>query len=129
MSELSKILEQVHFTETIDGVEFVLRKVSAEMSLTILGIKTLGIVRGAQSEKDIDDDTASGIMSEVMPKYLKAAMVSPKLGDVTNVEADTITVEDLGPFASKIFMVLFERSGYANLGNFPASSEDTKGEN
>jgi len=129
MSALDQILSKTNFTHDIDGVEFVLRTISAEVSLGIIGTKTLGIIRGSQSKGEMSQEDTIAVLREMMPKYLKAAMVNPRLGDATNIETDTISMDDLGPFAMKVFSVVFERSGYGKLENFPNSSEVTADEN
>jgi hypothetical protein len=120
MNSVDKILEQTQFKETIDGVEFTLRLITAEMAAMVIGNKTLGMVSGGTA-KDIPQDE----IMETVEGYLTACMVSPKMG-YTDPETDTISVDDLGTFAGKILSVVFERSGFERVGNSNGSSEDTE---
>lgn len=129
MSATNDILKRVHFVETIDGVDFTLRRISAGAGLRIIGKKALGIVRGAGgAEKELTEADHLELISEMMPKYLKAAMVSPKLGDTTDADNDTISLDDLGEYAIPVFNAVVKGSGFGEARNFTASPEDTTGE-
>jgi len=126
MNAVETILNKNHFSITVDGVEFVVRKITPQMALSVVGVKAVGIVRGAASPGGPDAETSRKFILEVMPKYLKAAMVNPALGDVTDVVTDTITIDDLGSFAVPLFNEIFEASGYGHLDDFQESSGDMK---
>jgi len=122
MNTVEKILERTQFTEEIDGVEFTLRLITAEVAARVLGAKALGLVKASGGvPKELSEDA---IMSTVT-KYLEACMVSPKIGEVSDPETDTISMDDLGEFAGKILMIVFRKSGFEGVGNFNGSSEDT----
>lgn len=120
---IENILARNNFEQEIDGVTFSLRRITAEMSIKIIGMKSLGMVRGAAAGTPLSPAESLNLVSDMMPKYLEAAMVDPKLGPVTVVEDGVISLEDLGDFALKVFNAVFEKSGYGKLVNFPISSE------
>ncbi len=123
-SVVQRILDRSQFVEEIDGAPFTLRKITAEMSLSIMGKRSLGLIRGAGAKGRLPEDEAVELANDLMPKFLKLGMVIPKLGDVTDPENEVICLEDLGGLARKVFDILFERSGYGKLGNFRGSFEE-----
>ena len=125
MSIVGQIVSEIQFTEDIKGLPFVLRKISAETAFTVIGSKTLGLLRsGKAPAKEI----ASEESIRITVGYLTACMVSPRLGPKTEVEKDTVSLEDLGEFSSLILSAVFKRSGFEELGKSKVSSEDTKEE-
>jgi hypothetical protein len=122
MNSVEQILEKTQFSAVIDGVEFTLRLITAEVATMVIGSKVLGLV-GPEIKTDEIADVDTLRMIE---GYLGACMVSPKLGDASDPEKDTITVEDLGQYAGKILTIVFERSGFERVGNSDISSEDTE---
>lgn len=124
MSIVEQILAKSQFVETIDGLEFRLRVVTAETSARVIGNKVLGMMRSGKAQRDMPQKETDRIARG----YLSACMVSPALGDVSSVEDDTISLEDLGTYAGKILAAVFEKSGFDELENLGESSEGTEEE-
>jgi hypothetical protein len=122
MNSVDKILEQTQYDVTIFGVPFKLRLITAEMAAQVIGNKTLGLVGGGASPENmpVDEimDTVSG--------YLGMCMVSPRFGETSDPETDTISLLDLSKFAGEILSDVFKRSGFERVGNSNGSSEDTE---
>lgn len=121
MNTVEQILERTQFTEKIDGVEFTLRLITAEIAARVIGSKTLGLL-GPESKPETA--TAADVV-KLTEGYLTACMVSPKLGAASDPESDTVSLDDLGEFATKIMNIVFEKSGFGNVENLEAPSEDT----
>ena len=122
MNSVEQILKVTQFTEVIDGVEFTLRLITAEIAARVIGSKTLGLL-GPESKSE---DVIPGDALKLIEGYLQACMISPQLGETSDPEADTITLDDLGLFAGKILTVVFEKSGFERLGKSEGFSEDTE---
>lgn len=122
MSVVDQIIEKTQFTETIDGLEFRLRLITAEIAARVIGNKVLGLMRAGTSSREVPKAEVERITRE----YLELCMVSPKLGTVSSPGNDVISLEDLGLYGEKILLVVFERSGFEGLGNLASSSEATE---
>jgi len=51
MSVVQQIIDQTQFEETIDGLNFKLRLVTAEAAASVLGNKVLGLMRAGTSSR------------------------------------------------------------------------------
>ena len=122
MSIVEKIIDETQFVEEIDGLDFVLRKVTAETAATVIGNKVLGMMRGGASSGELPKEETLRITKG----YLEVCMVSPKFGEESNAKTDTISFNDLGSFPNKILMAVFRESGFEGLGKNNGSSEDTE---
>lgn len=123
LSAVEKILSLSHFEEVIDGVPFILRKITGNLAVEVIGNKTLGLVRGGQVKDGADLPENEVIV--FMEKYLTACMVSPKVAKESNPDTDEISLNDLGEYGPKILQAIFVKSGFGELGNSEASSGDT----
>lgn len=112
MSIVGKILAETQFTEEIDGLPFVLRKVTAEIAAQVIGSKVLGLMRGGVSAKELPPEETIRITEG----YLERCMISPKFGIKSSVEDDTVCLDDLVGFHEKILIAIFEKSGFDKLG-------------
>ena len=126
MSSVDKILDRTQFTEEIDGIGFVLRLITAQVAAQVINNRVLGLVA---SGKTPDAEMEPKRIAELTAGYLTACMVSPKIGEVSDPETDTIAITDLGDYGEKILTIVFERSGFESLGNSSNSSGDTGEEN
>jgi len=124
MNVVEQIIDKTQFTEVIDDLDFRLRIVTAETAAKVIGNKTLGLMRAGGESKELPPQETARICQG----YLEFCMVSPKLGQVSDPEKDTICLEDLGKYAEKILMAIFKRSGFETLGNSAGSSEATGAE-
>lgn len=123
MSIVGKIVDKTQFTEEIDGLPFILRLITAEQAAVVIGNKMLGLMRAGTTSKDLPQEETIRITKG----YLKACMVSPKFDETTDAESDQICLDDLGEYANKVLSIVFERSGFDQLGKSNGSSEDTEG--
>lgn len=122
MSIVGKILAETQFTETIDDLPFVLRIVTAEMAASVIGNKTLGLMRAGTGSKELPKEETLRITKG----YLDICMVSPKFGSESSAETDTISFDDLGSLPDKILTAVFKKSGFESLGKSNDSCEDTE---
>lgn len=98
MSKVGEIINRKTFTHEIDGIEFVMWRLSAKMALRVLGSKLFGMVAAARTASDkqgVAEKIDLKKQREIMEKYLRDAMISPACGDVTDADADIITFDDL----------------------------------
>jgi len=148
MTELStvrKVLRRSQFTLTLgkEGDQddplrtYILRKLTGQLALKIVGTKTFGMVRGAIMEAEKkrsavpeyvpteDEQNEEKLRTyQIMKCYLEVCMVSPRLGPESTAEADVVAFEDLGGDEEEIFAaILKSREVVEDLENFPQSSE------
>ena len=84
------------FTKEIGGVEFVLRRFTAVVSLQVLGSKTFGLIAAessAEIRSDLMQEKADKDWAGFRESICKVCMVSPAIGDKT--EDDSIVYTDL----------------------------------
>jgi len=118
---INKILEQTRFTFTSDdGTEFVLRKLTAQIAIEAIGPKAFGLIKGQEmADKAVEDPDPAENMG-LIERYLKVAMVSPRLGTITKPEDNVISFMDLGKYAVPVFNA-FIASGEGEGANFTRS--------
>jgi hypothetical protein len=99
MSEVQKFIDQTQFTVEVDGIKFRLRKPTPVIGLKVYGVKLLGLIAALNTDNEKRDkyikSTGEGEREKHGREFLRLCMVSPRLGDVTNPDADTITYDDL----------------------------------
>lgn len=132
MGTVAQLLEQTQFTREWDGITFVLCRIETPDWLRVMGPQGFGLIRGAiqedesqkieqrYSELDLDKQ------QEIQREFLRLCMVSPRIGDVTDDDADTIRMDDLpAKYETLIMAAMLEESGVAaQVADFPESSED-----
>lgn len=118
---VEQILAKSRVTLTVDGVEFVARKITTPIVVKVLGTKALGLVRAAQREgKEIDEQQNM----DVIRAYLTECMVIPRLGAETDPGAGVVAFEDLGDIGPQLFAELLKASGWGQqLADFQKPSE------
>ena len=116
MDTVSGILGRSHVTVTLDGLEFVLRAPTMGLLIDALGPGAMTIVESASSG-DLDVAEAH----DMMAKVLAVALVTPKLGDVTDAENEVISWIDLGDFGPRLYAALWKTMG-DKVENFTESS-------
>lgn len=122
---VDQILERTTFVETIDGVDYRMRKWNTMMAMELQGERVFGLLEGAESvARGVGDDLSPADVLEMVAGYLRVGMVSPRLGDVTDVEADTICIADLGDHA--LLLVSAIKGSTADPADFGKSSPDQK---
>jgi hypothetical protein len=125
MSVVDQVLERTTFVETIDGIDYRLRRWSTMMALAMQGEKVFGLLEGAEMvDRGMADPLGPSERIEVIGGYLKHGMVSPRIGDVTDAEQDTITVQDLGDHALQLMVAI--KGSSADPADFGESSPDQK---
>lgn len=126
MSRAGDFLDKTQYTREIGGVEFVLRRLTPLAAARALGSRLFGVVSGVQ-KKQVGDytETEKKAMAEVSRKILEVAMVSPRLGDVSDSGNDTVSYEDLAAsgYAELIFAEVSASAGDAE--GFRKSCEDS----
>ncbi|HUS82338.1 MAG TPA: hypothetical protein VM013_03660 [Dehalococcoidia bacterium] len=107
---------------TIDGHEFIVRHMTAGMTVEALGPGAIEVVdmAGDRVVRLKDDDLFRGW--DVMRKILKVAMVDPKLGEVSDEKAGTISWEDLGELGPKLHAAV-TRDEVQDVADFPQPSQ------
>lgn len=99
MGSVSKIVEMTQYTKEIGGVDFVLRRINPMIALRVYGKGLFGLVRAANTPVEARsvylEKTDDAQHQKHIREMLRLCMVSPRLGDVTDGDADTITFDDL----------------------------------
>jgi len=124
MSNVNSILDKNRRTLTVNGTEYVIRIPGAMQFLRALGAGALNI-----SDPDGASGGATGAevrQLEIAEAVLRLVMVSPKLGDVTDPESDTISLDDLGPDADVLLAEVDKIVG-GDVEGFRQSSEAATG--
>ena len=126
---VEQILARSRVTIEVNGVPYVVRRITTPIVLRIQGSRAFGLVRGAMEaakggERKPDHDADLALVRE----YLTECMVSPKAGDVSDVKADTIAFADMDGDEYELFAGLLEASGYRDqIADFPEPSEGVTG--
>ena len=118
---VSEILNKNQFTVTLDGMDFVLRRIKGYMALEALGPDAMAMLSEGGEESPWDKLNYKKQIA-FMKSYLQVAMVSPALGEKTDEENDTITFNDLGEYSSLLFSELMDAIS-TDAEVFPESSE------
>lgn len=123
MSAVEQILAKSRVTLTVDGVPFEVRRITAPVAIKVLGSKAFGLVRGAMT--DAKREATEEEKLKLIHLYLTECMVSPRVGESSDPEADTISLDDLGNMAFDLFNELMAASDWKEqVGDFPAPSEE-----
>jgi len=126
MGSVSKILEQSQYTKEIGGVEFVLRRINPAIALKVYGSRLFGLVRAANTPAEAKNiylqEAADRDHEKHVREMLRLCMVSPQLGDETDADTDTISLEDL-ELTGYGGAVVAELTGWADA-DFSESCED-----
>lgn len=126
MSEVQKILERTQRSEEIDGVRYVVRRATGAMYLQAFGSGFLGMIEAADDKPKTADIDAVLANFENMRKLCAVAMVSPRMGEVTDASADVIAWADMGDHQKKVFDLVTGGIAEKAVG-FPLPSEDQGG--
>jgi len=113
-------------TIEVDGVPFLVRRITTPVAVKVLGSKAMGLVRGAMS-KGKSKATEQENMA-VVREYLAECMIEPRLGDETNASNGVISFEDLGDLGPQLFAEIMRESGWMDqVADFPRPSEGETG--
>lgn len=106
MSAAGQIIGQSVKTTTIDGVDFVHRVYTVPIAMAVLGSRVFNLLvsaRGPEKERvwnAVDEQERERIEEKVF----RTMLVSPKVGDIDDGDADTISYQTLK--LSKFFVPL-----------------------
>ena len=118
---VDQILEQNHVSIPLDGMTFVLRKITAQVLFAAVGGKAVSLLEAIQAAEESEDRDV-GEFYRVIKQVLEIAMVSPRLAETTDSEADTIGWLDLGDYSGALFNALWQATQPEEASNFPESS-------
>ncbi len=112
MGAAGQIVERAQYTEAIGGVDFVLRRPNPVIGLRVYGSKLFGLVAAvntpAERRNIYLEKTTESARERHIKDMLRICMVSPRLGDETDVESDVISYDDLdlAGYAGAVFASL-----------------------
>lgn len=98
MSAVGDFIKAAHEDVEIGGVTFTVRRRSPQLMQRALGSRYFALVTAAKNAKDVErvrkkvDDKAG---EEIARRTCDVYMVSPRLGETTDADADVISFEDL----------------------------------
>lgn len=132
MSNVQQAMEGRHLTVEVRGVPFVVRRYDTLMALKIHGSGVFGLIEGAEAaargedgKRTVSPQDATTYL-DLIRKHLELGMVSPRLGESTDADADTISMDDLG---DDVFTLMSAIRGSApDPANFTPPSPATEGE-
>jgi hypothetical protein len=110
MGAVDQILAKTQRKVVVDGIEFIVRRLSAGVVAEVIGSGVLGmgsadVPRREDGQLDLEKIDSVAVMKHAQD-FLKVTMVKPRIGDVTDSDHDIISFSDLGdialPLLSKI---------------------------
>ena len=122
---VDQILEQNHVEVELDGMTFVLRKITAQVLFAAVGGKAVSLLEAIQANDESGNQDVGEFYS-VIKQVLEIAMVSPRLAETTDSDADTIGWLDLGDYSTSLFNALWQATEPQEAANFPESSRDQR---
>jgi len=125
MSAVEKLMERNHRVVDLDGIEYRVHKMTAQLGLEAFGPGALMVVEEGGDRRVEWDKSVTGEGAELMRKVLKVAMISPRLGTVDDPVIDTVTWLTLGDHAPRLYTAVMGVE-VEKAGNFPDSSEVQK---
>lgn len=125
---VEQILARSRVTLEVNGVPYVVRRITAPIAIKVQASKAFGLIRGAmEAEKGATRKPDPEADLALAREYLAECMVSPKIGTATDPEHDTIEFADMDGDEFDLFAKLMEVSGYREqIADFPEPSEDAK---
>jgi len=115
-------MKRNHKEHVLDGIKYVCHKWDTQIALSVFGANAFMVVNDEAGERIKINPEMIGAAADMMPKVLKACMISPKLGDVDDPASDTVTWLTMADHGPRLFtMITGGDSKQAE--NFPASSE------
>lgn len=126
MTRAGEFLERTQYTEEIGGVEFVLRRLTPLAAARALGSRLFGVVSAANAKgRDKVTDADRKAMEDASRRILEVSMVSPRLGEKSDADADVVSYDDLA--ASGYADLLFARisASAGDVSDFRKSCEDS----
>ena len=129
-SAVAELKKRNHATHTLDGVDYVCHKWSMLLAFEAFGVAAFNVVDnddGTQTFK-MRDDVLDRFQSltELATKALPVVMISPKLGDVDDEKADTVTARTMGDHVARLFSEVTNQT-VEDAAGFPESSKDQTG--
>ena len=105
-------------TVTVQGREYVLYKVSAQLLMAALGSRAFTLAEAAQQVAEGENPEAMADGFDLMHKVLAQAMVKPRLVDGYDEDPDTVTWFGLGGAVSELYAAVMDSRKDEAAANF-----------
>ena len=127
---IKKLLDLYQFEYVVKtgGVEltFLLRRFTHTFAGELHGSRAFGLINPNVTPEQREATAKAMTLKEqntALVDCLRVGMVSPRLGDITSVEEDTVAFRDLGEIPMELFTVIMESGG--TVENFTDTSSAT----
>ena len=131
MGGASDLMSKRHLVAEIDGVAYTYRRLN---TVTALKIDPVGVWGAMESAEAAERRRAEGYkptqqdrrdFEAYVKQHLAVCLISPRLGDVTDAEEDTVCMEDLGGDAYVLYHHII--GSVPDAANFTPSSPESEG--